>query len=71
MGERFARIFRQNMYNCGLLALELPKGDIEVLFSLGNEVDIRVDLDRKYLEDIRNSAAEHEVARRAHFREDL
>jgi 3-isopropylmalate/(R)-2-methylmalate dehydratase small subunit len=28
----FARIFRQNMYNCGMIACELPAGDIDVLF---------------------------------------
>jgi 3-isopropylmalate/(R)-2-methylmalate dehydratase small subunit len=28
----FARIFRQNMYNCGMIACELPSGDIDFLF---------------------------------------
>ena len=28
----FARIFRQNMYNCGMLAVELPDRDIEDIF---------------------------------------
>mgnify|MGYP003862037229 CR=1 FL=1 len=28
----FARIFRQNMFNCGLLALELPAERIDALF---------------------------------------
>jgi len=28
----FARIFRQNMYNCGMIALELPADIIESLF---------------------------------------
>ncbi|MDR2073037.1 MAG: 3-isopropylmalate dehydratase small subunit [Spirochaetaceae bacterium] len=28
----FARIFRQNMYNCGMIACELPSGDIDALF---------------------------------------
>jgi 3-isopropylmalate/(R)-2-methylmalate dehydratase small subunit len=28
----FARIFRQNMYNCGMIACELPSGDIDILF---------------------------------------
>ncbi len=30
----FARIFRQNMYNCGLLAMELNDEDIEEIFSV-------------------------------------
>jgi 3-isopropylmalate/(R)-2-methylmalate dehydratase small subunit len=32
VAESFARIFRQNMFNCGLLALELPAAVIERLF---------------------------------------
>jgi len=33
IAESFARIFRQNMYNCGMLAIELPKETIEGLFA--------------------------------------
>lgn len=44
IAESFARIFRQNMYNCGMLAIELPKQDIETIFSLGDAVTISVDL---------------------------
>jgi 3-isopropylmalate/(R)-2-methylmalate dehydratase small subunit len=32
MAEDFARIFRQNMFNCGMLAISLPKETISVLF---------------------------------------
>ena len=32
IGESFARIFRQNMYNCGMLAIELPAETINKLF---------------------------------------
>jgi 3-isopropylmalate/(R)-2-methylmalate dehydratase small subunit len=32
IAESFARIFRQNMYNCGLLALELPAATVDALF---------------------------------------
>jgi len=44
IAESFARIFRQNMFNCGMLAIELPGGDIDSLFSLEPEVTISVDL---------------------------
>lgn len=44
IAESFARIFRQNMYNCGMLAIELPRKDIDRLFALGDEVLIDVDL---------------------------
>lgn len=32
VAESFARIFRQNMYNCGMLAIELSKEIIDMLF---------------------------------------
>jgi 3-isopropylmalate/(R)-2-methylmalate dehydratase small subunit len=32
IAESFARIFRQNMFNCGMLAVELPVSDIDHLF---------------------------------------
>ena len=44
IAESFARIFRQNMFNCGMLAIELPREDIDSLFSLGPETAIKVDL---------------------------
>nr|WP_321400482.1 3-isopropylmalate dehydratase small subunit [uncultured Desulfobacter sp.] len=31
----FARIFRQNMFNCGMMAIELPEDKIQALFELG------------------------------------
>ena len=47
----FARIFRQNMFNGGMLAVGLPESDIDDLFafSKGGEVSCRVDLDAKTL----------------------
>lgn len=33
IAENFARIFRQNMYNCGMMAIELSKEKIEHLFN--------------------------------------
>jgi len=32
IGESFARIFRQNMFNCGMMAVELPAGEIDRIF---------------------------------------
>jgi len=49
IAESFARIFRQNMFNCGLLAIELPAADIDALFKLGDGIDIRVDIDKGVL----------------------
>lgn len=45
IGESFARIFRQNMFNCGMLAIELSKDDINILFSMGDDVKIAVDVE--------------------------
>lgn len=45
VGESFARIFRQNMFNCGMLAIELPKEEIDKLFSLGPDTTLSVDFD--------------------------
>ncbi|MCI5193174.1 MAG: 3-isopropylmalate dehydratase small subunit [Candidatus Electrothrix sp. AU1_5] len=48
IGESFARIFRQNMFNCGILAVELSKADIDQLFSLTGDgaIKIGIELDR-------------------------
>jgi len=39
----FARIFRQNMFNCGLLAIELPETDIDRLFALSGLAALDID----------------------------
>ena len=44
VAESFARIFRQNMFNNGLLAVELPAADIDAIFALGPDVEIQADL---------------------------
>ncbi len=46
IAESFARIFRQNMFNCGMLAIELPREEIDTLFSLGRDVHVDVDIDK-------------------------
>lgn len=45
IGESFARIFRQNMFNCGMLAIELSSADIEKLFAMNGRLTVAVDLD--------------------------
>ena len=45
IAEGFARIFRQNMFNCWMLAIELPSADIDAIFALGDEVRINVDVE--------------------------
>jgi 3-isopropylmalate/(R)-2-methylmalate dehydratase small subunit len=45
VAESFARIFRQNMHNCGLMALELPAETVAELFAAhaGRRTRARVD----------------------------
>ncbi|MDR2600976.1 MAG: 3-isopropylmalate dehydratase small subunit [Spirochaetaceae bacterium] len=51
IAESFARIFRQNMYNCGMIACALPKNEIDSLFALfaGKETFVNVDADGEKL----------------------
>ena len=44
IAEGYARIFRQNMFNCGMLAIELPKADIDRILALGQGLTCAVDL---------------------------
>jgi 3-isopropylmalate/(R)-2-methylmalate dehydratase small subunit len=39
IGESFARIFRQNMFNCGILAVELSAEDIDRIFALAENTE--------------------------------
>lgn len=47
IADSFARIFRQNMFNCGILAIELSTQDIEQIFNLRGDVQIDVDLEKE------------------------
>jgi 3-isopropylmalate/(R)-2-methylmalate dehydratase small subunit len=45
VAQSFARIFRQNMFNCGMAAVELPKPVIDALFSFQGCADAAISLD--------------------------
>jgi 3-isopropylmalate/(R)-2-methylmalate dehydratase small subunit len=51
IAESFARIFRQNMYNCGLIAAELPPAALEELFRdfAATETLLTVDTEKSLL----------------------
>jgi 3-isopropylmalate/(R)-2-methylmalate dehydratase small subunit len=51
VAESFARIFRQNMFNCGMAAIELSAEQIESLFKYADSPDvaITVDMDKQVL----------------------
>jgi 3-isopropylmalate/(R)-2-methylmalate dehydratase small subunit len=45
IASSFARIFRQNMFNCGMLAIELPEKAIEALFEQKGRQDAEINID--------------------------
>ncbi|NOR50912.1 MAG: 3-isopropylmalate dehydratase small subunit [Desulfuromonadales bacterium] len=47
IAESYARIFRQNMFNCGMLAIELPKAAIDALVALEKESNSALDVQVK------------------------
>lgn len=49
IAESYARIFRQNMFNCGMLAAELPAATIDMIFATfaGSKTTIATDLANK------------------------
>lgn len=51
IAENFARIFRQNMFNCGMCAIELAKEDIDNIFTTfaGKETEAEIDIDSDVL----------------------
>lgn len=51
IAESFARIFRQNMFNCGMAAIELPKEALDLIFSYsaGSDASISIDMEAEAL----------------------
>jgi len=50
VASSFARIFRQNMFNCGMLAIELPETAIDDLFrQKGKDAAIKIDFENDTL----------------------
>lgn len=45
IAQSYARIFRQNMFNGGMLAIELPEKDIDALFALQEKGPVCIDVD--------------------------
>lgn len=48
IAENFARIFRQNMFNCGMMAVELPAQTIDRIFKefAGKETNLETDFEK-------------------------
>jgi 3-isopropylmalate/(R)-2-methylmalate dehydratase small subunit len=45
IAQSFARIFRQNMFNCGMAAIELSSEQIDRLFSFADAADAAIEVD--------------------------
>jgi len=45
IAQNFARIFRQNMFNCGMLAIELPAKDLDAIFAIPDKRQTICDID--------------------------
>ncbi|MCF8024578.1 MAG: 3-isopropylmalate dehydratase small subunit [Desulfobacteraceae bacterium] len=63
IAESFARIFRQNMFNCGMLAIELPSEAIDRIFDefAGADTEIYAGLDTGILK-VKGGGGEDEIA---------
>jgi len=62
IAENFARIFKQNMFNCGMMAIELNKEKIDEIFKTftGTETYIKTDFSKGCFE-IKSSEATMEI----------
>jgi 3-isopropylmalate/(R)-2-methylmalate dehydratase small subunit len=49
IASSFARIFRQNMFNCGILAMELSENDINAIFAMSGNITIAVDMEQEQI----------------------
>jgi len=50
IAESFARIFRQNMFNCGMAAIELPREQLDIIFAqAGDDTTISIDIETQKL----------------------
>jgi len=51
LAESFARIFKQNMFNCGMMAVELSPADLDSIFKKfkGKETTLETDMKQKTL----------------------
>ena len=61
VAESFARIFRQNMFNCGILAIELDQKQLDSIFEMQGNVTISVDLEQGQLNASSDQSGQRDV----------
>lgn len=57
----FARIFRQNMFNCGILAVELKEEEIDSLFAMQGNLTAAIDLEKETIRISSDHPAQQET----------
>ncbi len=61
IAESFARIFRQNMFNCGILAIELKKEQIDELFDMEGNIALSINLENYTLDAASDLASQNSL----------
>ena len=61
IAESFARIFRQNMFNCGILAIELGKAPLNTHFELQGNIKLDVNREKGQLTASSDAPEQKEV----------
>ncbi len=61
VASSFARIFRQNMFNCGILAMELSEADINAIFSMSGKVSLAVDMENEKVTASSNDSGQDDL----------
>jgi len=62
IAESFARIFRQNMFNCGILAVELQKAQIAEVFAMKGNLTVSVDLEIGELKAVSDTEDQEDIS---------
>jgi len=62
VASSFARIFRQNMFNCGILAMELSEKDIEAIFAMSGDISLAVDMDNEKVTAASNDSSQNDLS---------
>ncbi len=61
IASSFARIFRQNMFNCGILAMELPEQEIDTLMNMKGNLTVSVDIENGKMTAVSDDSSQQDV----------
>lgn len=62
IASSFARIFRQNMFNCGIMAIELPDADIDNLMNMKGNVRVEVEIEKGVMRAVSDDSTQESVS---------